>query len=405
MRLRKQVGLGLLLVCGLARANDWPNWRGPTHDGISTESGWLDHWPAEGPKVAWKARVGTGFSSFTVADGRVFTAGNDNNTDTIFCLDAAGGQTIWSHPYPAALGDKFFEGGTTATPTPAGGRAYTVRRWGDVFCFEAATGKVVWSKNIHDEINLRVPTWGFASSPLAFENEILLNAGEAGLALDKDTGKVLWQSANKDAGYTTPLPIQQGGKWFAVLASGKAYRAVNLRTGEEAWQLRWMTEFGVNASDPVASGDRLFISTGYDKGAALFKLGAAVPEEVWRSKVMRNQFNSCVLQGGYLYGFDGNSDAGASLKCVEFATGTEKWANADTGSGALMVADGKLIVISEQGELMVAPPSPAGFKPTARAQVLGGKCWTTPVLANGRIYCRNATGDVVCVDVKSKPGP
>ena len=220
-----------------------------------------------------EARVGTGFSSFSVADGRVFTAGNENNTDTIFCLDAAGGQAIWSHSYPAALGDKFFEGGTTATPTLDGGRAYCLQPVGGCVLLEAATGKVVWSKNIHD--NLRVPTWGFASSPLVFENEIVLNAGEAGLALDKATGKVLWQSANRDAGYTTPLPIQFGGKSLLVLASGKAYRAVDARTGVEAWQVRWMTEFGVNASDPVASGDRLFVSTGYDKGAALFKLGGA----------------------------------------------------------------------------------------------------------------------------------
>ncbi len=403
MSFRTNLVLGLLCLGGLARANDWPNWHGPNRDGVSSESGWLDRWPESGPPIAWEARVGTGFSSFAVAGGKVFTAGNENNTDTIYCLDSDTGKILWRHSYPADLGDKFFEGGTAATPTVEGGRVYTFSRRGDAFCFEAATGKVVWSKNIHQEFNTRVPTWGFASSPVVFENEILLNAGEAGLALDKATGKTLWQSANKDAGYTTPLLVQRGGEWQAILASGRAYRAVNARTGVESWQIRWMTEFGVNASDPVVKDDLLFVSTGYDKGAALFKMGAGAPEEIWRNKSMRNQFNSCVLLDGRLYGFDGNSDAGASLKCLDLATGAEKWAEPATGSGGLSAADGKLIVLGEHGELMIAPASASGFKPIARAQVLGGKCWTSPVLANGRIYCRNAAGDAVCVDVRPRP--
>jgi len=384
-----------------APANDWPNWRGPTHNGISTETGWLDHRAAEGPPILWKAKVGSGFSSFAIANGRLYTAGNQTNTDTVFCLDAVSGKPVWTHSYEAALGDTYFEGGATGTPTVDDNRVYTLSRWGDVFCFEAASGKIVWSKNVHKETNIRIPTWGFGGSALVHGNEIMLNVGEAGLALEKTTGKILWQSANKESGYSTPLPVQIDGKSLAILGSGRAYIGVDPDTGHEVWRARWQTQYGVNASDPIVDAGRIFISTGYGKGASLFKLrlDGREPEAVWTSKVMRNQFNSSVLLNGFLYGIDGDAGEKAALKCVEFATGTMKWEEKGVGSGALMAADGKLIVLTDYGELMIAPASPDGFKPSARTQVLGGKCWTTPILANGKIYCRNAAGNLVCLDV------
>lgn len=391
----------LLVLCHLnLLADDWPNWRGPQRNGISSEKGWLDAWPKEGPPISWKAKVGTGFSSFAVAGGRAFTTGNANDKDTVFCFDATSGRIMWQHSYPADLGDKYFEGGTTGTPTVAGDHVFTLSRWGDVFCFEAVSGKVVWSKNVQKETDAPIPSWGFGGSPTVLDNLVLLNVGEAGLALDKASGQIVWKSAAKDAGYSTPLPIQRGGETLALVSSGQAYLAVNARTGKEAWRFRWVTEYGVNASDPIIESERLFISTGYGKGATLLKLGAGEPEQVWKNKVLRTQMNSSVLLNGFLYGVDGDTGGKGVLKCVELATGTEKWSYPGVGSGALMAADGKLIVMAERGELQVGLASPEGFKPTARAQVLGGKCWTVPVLANGRIYARNARGDVVCVDVR-----
>jgi outer membrane protein assembly factor BamB len=393
-------GLCFILSPLIILADDWPNWRGPKHNGISTEKGWSDAWPKEGPPIAWKAKVGIGFSSFAVVDGRVFTTGHAEGQDTVFCLDADTGKVVWKHSYPAELGDKYFEGGTSGTPTVAGDRVFTLSRWGDAFCFDAATGKVIWSKNVQKETDAPIPGWGFSGSPIVHENLVLLNVGEAGLALGKATGKIVWESADKDAGYSTPLPIQRDGQWLALVSSGQAYIAVNPATGKEAWRYRWLTEYGVNASDPILDGDRLFISTGYGKGSILLKLGAGEPEQVWKNKALRTQMNPAVLLDGYLYGVDGDTTAKGALKCVEFATGTQKWSQPGVGSGALIVADGKLIVLTDRGELQVVPASPDGFKPTSRAQVLGGKCWTVPVLANGRIYARNARGDVVCVDVR-----
>jgi outer membrane protein assembly factor BamB len=384
-------------------AEDWPQWRGPNRNGISSEKGWLDHWPADGPPIAWKAAVGAGFSSFAVASGRVYTMGNSDNADTIFCFEAATGREIWKHSYPADLGDKYFEGGTTGTPTVDNGRVFALSRWGDLFCLEAATGKIVWTNKVATLTGVRIPGWGFSSAPTVLENLLLLNVGEAGLALDKTTGKVIWQSANKDAGYSTPLPWKHDGKWSVLLGSGQSYLAVDSQTGKELWRIHWLTQYGVNAADPVLDGDQVFISSGYGKGAALLKPGAGPePEVVWKSKVLRTQLNAAVLLDGYLYGGDGDASDKPPLKCVAIADGKEQWSEPGAAVGALMAADGKLIVMGDRGELLIAPASPKGFQPTARAQVLGGKCWTAPVLANGFIYCRNAKGDVVSVDVRPK---
>jgi outer membrane protein assembly factor BamB len=382
---------------------DWPQWRGPNRNGISQEKGWLDHWPAEGPKVAWKTGIGTGFSSFSVAKGRVFSMGNADNTDTVFCFDATSGKPLWKHTYPADLGDKYFEGGTTGTPTIDGDRVFTFSRWGDVFCLDAASAKVVWTRNLQKDSGMRVPGWGFAGSPTILNNLLLLNIGESGMALDKATGKTVWQSADKEAGYSTPLPWQRSGKWLVLVSSGQAYLAVDAQTGKEQWHMRWLTQYGVNAADPVIDGDKVFISSGYGKGAALLKPGAGTePQVLWKSKVLRTQINGAILVNGFLYGSDGDSTDKPVLKCVDIATGTEKWSEPGATFGAMMVADGRLILLSDHGELMTAPATPDGFKPAARAQVLGGKCWTAPVLANGFIYCRNSRGDMVCLDVRGK---
>ncbi|MGV3663475.1 MAG: PQQ-binding-like beta-propeller repeat protein [Prosthecobacter sp.] len=385
----------ITLVSSTALAADWPQWRGPTRDGISTEK-------FSGIKVtkAWETQIGIGFSSFTVADGRVYTTGHADSKDTVFCFDAATGKEVWKHSYAADLGDKYYEGGTSATPTLENGKAYHLSRWGNLLCFDAATGNIVWEKNIQQETEADIPDWGFAGSPLVHEDLLILNVGKAGTAVEKATGKLVWKSDTANAGYCTPYPITVNGKPQVVLASGRAYKGIDPTNGKELWEHTWTTSYGVNAADPILSGTKLFISSGYNKGCALLELASAEPQELWRNRLMKNQFNSSVLIEGHLYGTDGDFDKNATLKCLEFETGTEKWKEASTGFGALMAADGKLIIITDKGELVIAKASPAKFEVISRNQVLDGRCWTAPVLANGKLYVRNATGKMVCLAVE-----
>jgi outer membrane protein assembly factor BamB len=391
----------LLLVHTRAFADDWPHFRGPNRNGTSAEKNWQPGFSGE-PPVAWTAEVGLGFSSIVVAKGRAATAGHANGQDTVFCFDATSGKPLWKHSYAAELGDKFYEGGTTGTPTFDEDRLYWLSRWGDLFCFDAATGKIVWQTQVQKETGAPIPTWGYTGAPLVQGDLLVLNVGEAGAAVEKATGKLVWKSAAKDCGYSTPLPRTRDDRTLVLFSNSENYLAVDPKTGKEAWRFRWLTQYGVNASDPVISGDQIFISSGYGKGGALLKLGGAAPEQVWKTKVLRTQLNAAVLHDGHLYGVDGDTTEKGRLKCVEFATGKEKWAEPGFGSGGVIVADGKLIALSAMGELMIAPASPEGFKPTTRAQVLGTKCWTAPVLANGLIYCRNSRGSIAVIDVRAK---
>ncbi|HBJ87325.1 MAG TPA: alcohol dehydrogenase [Verrucomicrobiales bacterium] len=385
----------LAAFTSFVQAADWPIWRGPTRDGLS-----LEKLTGTGVKKLWYANPGIGFSSFTVANGRVYTTGHSEEKDTVFCLDTDSGKLIWKHDYPADLGDKYYEGGTSATPTIEDGKAYHLSRWGDVFCFDAATGKIVWQKNIQQETEANIPDWGFSGSPLVSGKLLILNVGKAGTALDKATGKTVWTSDTDNAGYSTPYPISLNGKSQVVIGSGRAYKGVDPTNGTVLWEHTWSTSYGVNAADPILSGTKLFISSGYNKGCALLDLASATPTEVWRSRVMRNQFNSSVLIDGHLYGSDGDESKSASLKCIDFATGTEKWNAADVGFCSLMAADGKLIVLTAKGELIIAKADAGKFEPISRTPILSGRCWSAPVLANGRIYARNAAGQMVCVSVK-----
>ncbi|MEO8494007.1 MAG: PQQ-binding-like beta-propeller repeat protein [Planctomycetota bacterium] len=380
-------------------AEDWARWRGPSRNGISAETELRVAWPASGPPILWKANVGTGFSSVVVSSGRAFTIGNRENTDTIYCFDAGNGEVVWQHSYEAALNDNLFEGGPTSTPTVDEDVVFTLSQAGKLFCFDAKTGEVRWSKNIADEAGARVPGWGFGGSPVVHDNTLLLAVGESGTAVDKRTGALLWSSEDKDAGYATPLPFRHNNRWLALIASGKFFHAVDIATGEERWRYRWLTQFGCNAADPIIDADKVFISSGYNRGSALLKLTETEPEEVWKSKEYQNQFSSSVLIDGYLYGIDGDTTGERLLKCVELATGKIRWSQEGFGSGTLIAAGSRLIVLSEAGELVLADASPTAFKQLAKASVLQGKCWTTPTLANGRVYCRNADGDVVCVDL------
>ena len=306
-------------------------------------------------------------------------------------------------PKPAAAAvpmtpEQFYEGGTSCTPTVDGGRVYTLSKSGDFICVDAAKGTLIRSNNVTKELGLKIPTWGFAGSVLAEGNLLILNAGSAGTAFDKTTGAVVWKSGEGESGYATPLPADWAGERVVAIMGAQTLNVVKVPDGGKVWSFPWKTEYDVNAAAPILHGDQAFVSSGYGHGAALIKVTGKQPAVVWETKKMRNHFNSSILWQGFLYGVDEGQ-----LSCLDWQSGEVKWTDTKFGKGSLMMADGKLIALSEKGELIIAEANPKAFKVLSRAQVLGGKCWTVPVLANGRVYCRNAKGDLVCLDLSPQP--
>lgn len=381
-------------------AADWPNYRGPMQNGISEETQWRKDYGTQSPPVLWRASVGVGFSSMVANGTRVYTMGHQEGQDYIQCIDASNGKSIWKHSYESDLDDRFFEGGPTSTPTLDGDRVYALARHGDLFCLDAQTGELRWHKNLANDEEVRVPGWGFAGSPVVVGDHLLLNVGSAGMLLHKNTGETVWKSAEGEAGYMTPLVFKEGTNDYALIASGKQYHCVRLDSGEILWKHRWLTTYGCNAASPILRNQRLFLSSGYGRGAALLQVDQNPPRVLWSHKELSNQMNSSVLVGDHLYGFDGDENGEVQLRCVEFETGHVRWSHPGLGSGSLMAADNHLILLSSTGELLIAPANPDSFKPSTQVKVMEGKCWTVPVLCHSKLFCRNAAGDLLCLDLR-----
>ena len=388
------------MVAASLRAADWPQWRGPDRNGISSEK-ISAVWPAEGPKVLWQASVGTGFSSLAVSQGRVYTMGNTSNQDTIWCFDANTGKPLWHHSYAAQLGPQWYEGGPGSTPTVNGGRVFTISKWGDVFCLDAATGAVLWQRDLRQD-GLKPNRWGFAGSPLIRGNAVILNAGSAGIALDRETGRVVWSTGTNAAGYASPTTFDSGGGASVLIFAAKHLVALDPQSGRELWRQLWETSWDTNNSDPLTYGEHIFISS-FSRGCGLLSVQNGKPSLIYTNALMHSHLSPGILLGEYLYAFNGEAKQETDLRCLHVPTGELKWSRKDPAFGSLLIADGKLIVLSDKGKLLLAEASPAAFNPLARAKVLNGVCWTPPALANGQLYVRNAKGEVRCLALGAVP--
>lgn len=398
--------IGILWSSNVTRADDWPNWRGPHHDGISDEVGWRWDRLEAGPKILWRKSIGTGFASVAVSGDRVYAFGNTGKEgdgkeveqkDILWCFDAATGAEIWNHAYVSPLLPKNYEGGPNATPTVEGGKVYTLSKHGHVFCVDAQSGAIVWQKHIGKDYGVEPPNWGLAGSPVIIGDLIVLNAGAYGTALRKQDGGLAWGAQKGPAGYASAVPYEQQGKSCAVILGYRELYGVVAATGQVLWKQPWTTMHDENIPDQIVAGDKLFVCSGLGTGAALFRIEPEKLVPIWSHKNLQNWLSSSVLWKGHVYGVDTGKAKGVT--CLDFQTGDVKWSGPDVGVGSLMLADGKLIVLSDAGKLTIVEAAPTGYKELASAQVLEGRCWTMPVLANGRIYARSALGDFVCVDV------
>ena len=391
-----------LVVIFTVKGADWPNWRGPDHDGISKEQPPRPNFS----KILWRKDIGVGFSSLAVSGGRVFAlgcSGNKNgNKETFYCISKVTGKTLWQDTYPAALVDYLHEGGPCASPTVDGKRVYGLSKSGRLVSYDIDSGKKHWVVDLMEKAELpRPPEWGFAASPLIL-GDILIVEATFTCALDKNTGKEIWRSQVYKPAYGSPVAFEFEKQMYLATLKTDGLVILDAKTGKTVAFQDWRTSFRTNSTTPIVVGNKIFISTGYRRGCALYEFDGKNLRQIYTNKNMSNHMNNSVLLGEYLYGFDGNThQAGPKqLVCMKFADGKVQWRQEGYRCGSLMAVQDKLLVLGETGNLALGAASPKGFKPATEAQILRGRCWTVPVYSGGRIYARNAAGNLVCVDAR-----
>jgi outer membrane protein assembly factor BamB len=377
----------------VASMDDWPQWRGPRRDGVSTETGLLKDWPAGGPKLAWRASgAGEGYSSFSVNAGRLFTLGARGNTEYVLAFDAATGKRLWE----VAHGRRFNNDrgdGPRATPTIDGDRVYAFGASGDLTVLEAATGKVAWTQNVLQKFGGSNISWGLSESPLVLSDRILVNAGGRGasiVALRKTDGSLIWKSQNDEPGYSSALLHEVGGRRSAVFFTGERALAVDVNDGSLLWSYDRVANRTANIATPIARGNRVFLSSDYGTGAALLSIivdgNKTSAREVYFTNEMRNHHASSVLVGDYLYGF-----SSSILTAMHFDTGKPAWRHRSVGKGSLVYAGDRLYLFSENGVAALAEANPTEYREHGRFEIRTGNLptWTHPVVSGGQLYLRD----------------
>ncbi|MSR63287.1 MAG: hypothetical protein EXS08_12665 [Planctomycetes bacterium] len=390
--------LALALLLPQDNAASWPCWRGADGTNVSRESGWSSAGAAE---PLWKAQVGRGHSSVAIQGGLLFTQGFDeeHGVDRVSCLDALTGVERWRHEYPAELDANNHGGGTHCTPALGAGVVYSFERRGVLRALDAASGKLLWQRDLAEDFGARPTDYGFGSSPVLAGELVLVNAAKV-FALERGSGEVVWETSDLGAYYSTPALCRVGGKEAVASFARPGLNVLELESGAVLAHFPFKKgETSVSAATPVVVDERrLFISAGYGHGAALVDVSGAQPVAQWETKAMRTQLSGVVLVDGCFYGFDETV-----LKCLDLE-GKERWRTRGLGMGALSAADGRLLVLSGNGELVVVAAKPDTYTELARARVLNGSSfWASPALCAGRVYVKSGEGELLCLDHRA-PG-
>ena len=392
--------LVMVLACpNKISAEDSPQYLGLSGSGVSKEEKWTHRWGEAGPKVKWERETGIGFSSPVTKDGVVICTGYQTEGVRVSALDLNTGDEIWSFEYEAPLGAKDFEGGPTSAPLIEGECVYLLSRGGTAYALRLSDGALLWQVDLVSEAGVRIPGWGFSGAVRSVNSRLLLNVGDSGVCLRQEDGMVLWASEDREAGYSSAVPFLDQGVPSVIFGSGRSYVCVAIETGRERWRQKWLTSFGCNAADAVVSKDLVFLSSGYSRGSGLFDLSTGSPQLIWKHKEFKSHLGTGLLIDGFLYGVNGDLEAGAHLTCMELSTGKICWTEESFRAGAVSAAGDRLITLSDEGVLMIAAVKPEAFELLASARVLNGRCWVPPVITEGKLLCKNSAGKLICLDL------
>jgi outer membrane protein assembly factor BamB len=399
---------GLFLLSTLAAAADWPQWLGPTRDGVSTEK--VAPWK-EAPKVLWRQPVGDGHSSPVVAEGKVFVHAKvkDKDQEELLAFDAKTGKPLWQTAYDRGKFESKFGNGPRATPTVSGGKVYTFGVTGILSCFEAEGGKKVWQEDTLKKFKAANLFFGASCSPLLEGDLVLVNVGGKGasiVAFNKDKGDIVWQTGDDRASYSSPIAFGQGKERQVVFLTQQGLLGLAPADGSVFWKFPLVDTLSESSTTPVRLGD-LLVGSSVTVGSVGLKLetkdGKPAASEAWKNPALTCYFSTPVAVGkDHLYMVTGSIFGSAALRCVEVKTGKELWSKPKVGKyhAALMrTGDDKLLMLDDDGNLMLLEPNAKEYKELARAKVAGAPpIWAHPALSDGKLFVRDAK-ELICVQL------
>lgn len=389
-----------------AEGDDWPQWRGVNRDAKSQETDLLEQWPEAGPTLAWKAEgLGGGFSSVSIADGKIFTLGDQGDGNFVIALRESDGTHVWKTRIGASGGHKKYEG-PRSTPTVDGGEVFVLNQHSDLVCLDAQSGELTWSVNLVEKFGGEMMSgWKYSESPLVDGDRVICTPGGGDgtlLALDRKTGKKLWQTDKwtDTAGYSSVIIATIAGVRQYVQLTGESVAGVAPDSGKLLWLAQREGKTAVVAT-PVVADDTVFVTSSYGIGCNAFRIvnenGQWATEELYANKEISNHHGGVVLLDGHVYG-----SSGGAFRCLDLASGELDFEGRSVGKGATIYADGHLYLRSESGPVALIKATPEGLQEVSRFDQpdrSDKKAWPHPVIAGGKLYLRDQ--DVLlCYDVR-----
>ena len=407
-----KVVLASLATAAFARAEDWPQWRGPNRDGVSSEKGLLQDWPAGGPKLVWNITgIGNGYATVSTAGDRIVTAGEVDGNSSVICLNAKDGSRVWATPIgktgtPGCCN----AGGPRISPTidTAAGLVFAISQYGEVAALNWKDGKEVWKKELTSDFGGRVPEWGYSAAPVLDGDHIMMTPGGLKgtvVCLNKKTGETVWQSKDltDTAHYSSALIATIAGVKQLIQLTDKTLAGINPADGTILWR---STRRGRTAviPTPVVFKNMIYVTSGYGVGGSCVELKKAGDKfevtELWNNKDLDNHHGGVIRIGPNVYG---HSDSKGWV-CQEIATGKILWQEKRFGKGSIAYADNRFVLRSEdKGTLALIEANPEAYKEHGRFEQPNRsreKAWAHPVISNGKLYVRDED-HLLCYDVKA----